>query len=58
MKSSKAKELLEKSLLGGVVPFLIGGTGVGKSAVVRKLAEKLADNKKLVENVIDPNSKQ
>ncbi len=58
MKSSKAKQLLRDSLLGGVVPFLIGGTGVGKSAVVREYAEEDAGNRKLVENKINPNSKE
>jgi MoxR-like ATPase len=57
MKSSKVKEHLYKCLLGGVVPFLIGGTGVGKSAIVRGLAEKLADTKEVV-NKIDPNNKE
>ena len=57
MKSSKVKEHLYKCLLGEVVPFLIGGTGVGKSAIVRGLAEKLADTKEVV-NKIDPNNKE
>ena len=57
MKSSKVKEHLYKCLQGGVVPFLIGGTGVGKSAIVRGLAEKLADDREMVSK-INPTDKQ
>ena len=57
MKSSKVKEHLYKCLQGGVVPFLIGGTGVGKSAIVRSLAEQLADDREIVSK-INPSAKQ
>jgi len=57
MKSSKALQIIKSVLSGGVSPFLLGGTGVGKSAVIHDLAEELANGRKLVTD-INPNSKQ
>ena len=54
MKTSKAM-LMMKSVLKGInSPFLLGGTGIGKSAIVRSLAEDIADGRKLVEDEINP----
>lgn len=54
MKTSIAM-LMMKSVLKGInSPFLLGGTGIGKSAIVRSLAEDIADGRKLVEDEINP----
>ena len=57
---SKAKELALTILQIGNVPFFRGGTGVGKSAVVRDIAETLAKGRKIVEgeDAINPNKKE
>ena len=33
MKPSKALQVMQSVIMGGNVPILIGGTGVGKSAI-------------------------
>jgi MoxR-like ATPase len=45
---------------GGNTPYLIGSVGIGKSAVIGLLAQKLADDLKLklVRDVINPNEDQ
>lgn len=45
---------------GGNTPYLIGSVGIGKSAIVKLLALRLADDLKLklVRDVINPNAKQ
>jgi ATP-dependent Clp protease ATP-binding subunit ClpA len=58
MKPSQALQIMESVLGGGNTPFLLGGTGVGKSAVVKQLAIKLADSKKLVVDEINPKPKE
>ena len=47
MKPSIARAIALKTLEGGITPFLLGGTGVGKSAVVLDIANELAGNRKL-----------
>ena len=58
MKPSQALQIMKSVLGGGNTPFLLGGTGVGKSAVVRQLATELADTKKIVVDDINPKSKE
>jgi MoxR-like ATPase len=58
MKPSIAKQIMKSVLNGGNTPFLLGGTGVGKSAVVRQVADELADDKEVIVDAINPNSKQ
>ena len=58
MKPSKALELMQYVLKGGNSPFLLGGTGVGKSAVVRELANRLADGAEVVVDEINPSDNQ
>ena len=50
-KPSEAKLSCLSVLKGNNIPFLIGGTGVGKSAIVKEIAEVLADGKKLTDSV-------
>jgi len=58
MYPSKALQIMKSVLNGGNAPFLLGGTGVGKSAVVKQLAEELANNREIVSDVINPTAKQ
>ena len=58
MKPSKALQIMKSVLNGGNSPFLIGGTGVGKSAVVQQLAEELANGRKIVTDNTNPTAKQ
>ena len=57
MKPSQALQIMKSVLGGGNTPFLLGGTGVGKSAVVRQLATELADDREIVVDNINPKSK-
>jgi hypothetical protein len=59
-KPSKAKDMALQVLQIGKVPFFRGGTGVGKSAVVRDIADTLAKGRKIVEDddAINPNKKE
>tara|TARA_R110000824_G_scaffold101566_3_gene241225 strand:- start:3380 stop:4429 length:1050 start_codon:yes stop_codon:yes gene_type:complete len=58
MKPSKALQIMKSVLRGGNSPFLLGGTGVGKSAIVRELADVLADGKEIVIDSIKPTKNQ
>ena len=49
---------MKSVLQGGNAPFLLGGTGVGKSAIVRELADTLADSRKIVLDCIKPTNTQ
>ena len=50
-KPSEAKESCLHILKGSNIPFLIGGTGVGKSAIVKEIAEELANDRTLTDSV-------
>ena len=50
-KPSEAKTSCLHILKGSNIPFLIGGTGVGKSAIVKEIAEELADGRELTDSV-------
>lgn len=52
MKPSQALQIMKSVLKGGNTPFLLGGTGIGKSAVVKELAEILADKKEILKDSI------
>ena len=58
MKPSDALQIMKSVLRGGNSPFLLGGTGIGKSAIVRELAETFADGRKIVSDEINPNKNQ
>ena len=58
MKPSKALQIMKSVLRGGNSPFLLCGTGVGKSAIVRELADVLADGKEIVIDSIKPTKDQ
>jgi len=58
MKPSIARAIALKTLEGGITPFLLGGTGVGKSAVVLDIAKELAKDRELSIDNLEPNSKQ
>ena len=49
-KPSEAKKSCLHILKGSNIPFLIGGTGVGKSAIVKEIAEELANGRTLTDN--------
>ena len=50
-KPSEAKTSCLHILKGSNIPFLIGGTGVGKSAIVKEIAEELANDRNLTDSV-------
>ena len=50
-KPSEAKTSCLHILKGSNIPFLIGGTGVGKSAIVKEIAEELANDRTLTDSV-------
>tara|TARA_R100000773_G_C4220374_1_gene119040 strand:+ start:1800 stop:2870 length:1071 start_codon:yes stop_codon:yes gene_type:complete len=50
-KPSEAKKSCLHILKGSNIPFLIGGTGVGKSAIVKEIAEELANGRTLTDNI-------
>ena len=50
-KPNEAKTSCLHILKGSNIPFLIGGTGVGKSAIVREIAEELASDRTLTDSV-------
>jgi hypothetical protein len=56
IKPSKAKQIMKSVLDGNNVPFLLGGTGVGKSAVVKQLASDLAGDCKVALDEINPDT--
>jgi hypothetical protein len=58
MKPSKALQIMKSVLRGGNTPFILGGIGIGKSAVVRQLAEDEAGDKELVIDCINPTKDQ
>ena len=58
MKPSKALQIIQSVLKGGNAPFLLGGTGIGKSAIVRELADILADKREVVIDTIKPTKNQ
>mgnify|MGYP001156893224 FL=1 len=49
-KPSEAKKSCLHILKGSNIPFLIGGTGVGKSAIVKEIAEELANGRTLTDD--------
>lgn len=58
MKPSVCLKIIESVLKGNNSPFLLGGTGVGKSAVIRELANILAGDREIVVDCIKPNDSQ
>lgn len=58
MKPSRALQVMQSVLKGGNAPFLLGGTGVGKSAIVRELADIIADGKEIVVDSVSPTKNQ
>jgi len=58
MKPSKALQIMKSVLRGGNTPFLLGGIGIGKSAVTRQLAEEEAGDRELVVDCINPTKDQ
>jgi len=58
MKPSKALQIMKSVLRGGNTPFLLGGIGIGKSAVVGQLAKEEAGERELVIDCINPTKDQ
>ena len=57
MKPSQAILSMKSILKGSNTPYLQGKPGIGKSAIVRKLAEEFAEGREIV-NSINPTKKQ
>ena len=59
MKPSIALRIMKSVLKGGNVPFLLGGTGLGKSSLVKDdLVSDLAKGKKVMVDCINPIAKK
>lgn len=58
MKPKQAKETMIHVLRGGNTPLLIGGTGLGKSAVVSQMAYEIADGRTVRVDKVDPNKNE
>jgi len=57
-KPSKALQKMLYTLQANETPFLIGGTGVGKSAIVEEVRDILADKRKVVYDKVNPTAKE
>mgnify|MGYP003120974613 CR=1 FL=1 len=56
-KPSEALNLMQDTIKADCSPFLIGGTGVGKSAIVEDVRDILAGKRKIVRKV-NPSAKE
>ncbi len=57
MKPSQALLSIKAVLKGSNTPFLLGGTGIGKSAIVRAYVDDIAEDRKVVVDKINPTQK-
>ena len=48
MKPTQAKQIALRVLQGNNTPFFLGGTGIGKSAIVESIAHEISGDRKLV----------
>ena len=58
MKPSICLKMIKSVLKGNNAPFLLGGTGIGKSAIIRELAESLAGQREIVVDCIKPSDEE
>lgn len=58
MKPSQALQSIQYVLKGGNSPFLLGGIGIGKSAIIRELAEIMSDGREVIVDCINPSKGQ
>lgn len=58
MKPSQALLSIKAVLKGSNTPFLLGGTGIGKSAIVRAYVDDIAEDRKVVVDKINPTQKE
>tara|TARA_R100000655_G_scaffold21305_1_gene43701 strand:+ start:1353 stop:2402 length:1050 start_codon:yes stop_codon:yes gene_type:complete len=58
MKPTQAKQIALSVLQGNNTPFFLGGTGIGKSAIVESIAHELSGERKLVRDAINPTANE
>ena len=58
MKPSEALLSIKAVLKGSNTPFLLGGTGIGKSAIVRAYVDDIAEDRKVIVDKINAPPKE
>jgi len=58
MKPSQALLMMKSVLKGSNTPFLLGGTGIGKSAIVRSYVDSVSEGREVLVDEINPTAKQ
>ena len=58
MKPTQAKQVALSVLQGNNTPFFLGGTGIGKSAIVESIAHELSGDRKLVRDAVNPKANE
>ena len=56
MKPTQAKSWALSVLQGNNTPFFLGGTGIGKSAIVQSMVEELSGDRKVSKKDVNPNA--
>ena len=57
-KPSEALYMMQCEIKANNTPFLIGGSGIGKSAIVEEVRDILADGRKVVTDKVNPTAKE
>ena len=58
MKPTQAKQIALRVLQGNNTPFFLGGTGIGKSAIVESIAHEISGDRKLVRDAVNPTANE
>jgi len=58
MKPTQAKQCALNVLEGNNTPFFLGGTGIGKSAVVEEIVNELSGDLEVIRGEVNPNKNQ
>ena len=53
-KPSETKNVVAHVIKGGNVPMLLGGVGIGKSSIVKAVADELANGKEVKQGETNP----
>ena len=57
-KPSEALAMMQSEIQAGNTPLLIGGTGIGKSAIVEEVRDILANGRKIAVDKVNPTAKE
>jgi len=58
MKPTTAKQIALRVLQGNNTPFFLGGTGIGKSAIVEQMVDELSGDREVKRNLVNPDSNE